>query len=243
MFIQDYDTAPPPSDFAPDIVPHHYFFEDGILIVVVIAAVWILWAIYGSENFRAARRPRDAVQRRVDRAVKAMADAARANQASQEKLALEAKSAINEQFKASLELSQALNKAIGPLNKALEGLREDEAPIKAITGPSLVTGGTVINIAVGGGTGTGPETVTAGPATAVLPGEIKVEGALPEMMSAEERRLAVWTAVQRLFNAWKNKSAIVAAFHAAQTQLMSSAPWEPPLDELIGRDPRRGPLP
>ncbi len=243
MFIQDYDAVPPPSDFGPDPIQHHYFFETGILIVLVIAAIWILSAIYGGENFRAARRPRDAVQRRVDRAVKAMADAARANQASQEKLALEAKQAINEQFKASLELSQALNKAIGPLNKALEGVREDEAPIKAITGPSVVTGGTVINIAVGGGAGVGPENVTAGPVTAVSPAEIKAEVLPPEMMSAEERRLAIWTAVQRLFNAWKNKSAIVAAFHAAQTQLMSSAPWEPPLDELVANDPRRRPHP
>ena len=239
MFIQDYDAVPPPSDFAPDPVQHHFFFETGILIVLVVVAIWILSAIYGSENFRAARRPRDAVQRRVDRVVKAMAEAARANQASQLKLAQEAKAAIDSQFSASLKLSQELNKVIGPLNKALEGVREDEATIKPITGPSVVTGGTVINIAVGGGAGAGPETVTAGPVTAVAPGEIKVEAAPPEMMSDEERRLAIWTAVQRLFNAWKNKSAIVAAFHAAQSQLMSSAPWEPPLDELAANDPRR----
>lgn len=241
MFIQDYDSVPPPSDFAPDPVQHHFFFETGILIVLVVVAIWILSAIYGNENFRAARRPRDAVQRRVDRVVKTMADAARANQASQVKLAEEAKAAIDSQFAASLKLSQELNKVVGPLNKALEGLREEEAPIKPITGPSTVTGGaTVINIAVGGGSGSGPETVTAGPLTTFVPGEGQADiPAGPEMMSEDERRSAVWMAVQRLFNAWKNKAAIVAAFHAAQAQLMLSPSWEPPVDEVAAADLRR----
>ena len=242
VFIQDsYDAVPPPSDFGPDPVPHHFFFDTGILIVLVIAAIWILSAIYGNENFRAARRPRDAVQRRVDRVVKAMADAARANQTNQVKLAEEARAAIDSQFSASLRLSQELNKIIGPLNKALEGVREDDAPIRPLTGPSTVMGGgTVINIAVGGGTGVGPETVTAGPAAVAVPGEVKVESvAGSEVMSEDERSSAIWTAVQRLFNAWKNKTAVVAAFHAAQTQLMSSPSWEPPLDELLANDPRR----
>ncbi len=240
MFIQDYDAVPPPSDFAPEPIHHHFFFETGILIVLVIVAIWILSAIYGGENYRAARRPRDAVQRRVDRVVKAMADAARANQVNQIKLAEDANAAIESQFSATLKLSKELNKVIGPLNKALEGVREDEAPIKALTGPSTVLGGTVINIAVGGGTGIGPETVTAGPVTAVAPGEAGVEAsAEPMMMSEEERSSALWTAVQRLFNAWKNKTAIVAAFHSAQAQLMSSPSWEPPIDELAAADLRR----
>ncbi len=242
MYIQDYDTVPPPSDFGPDPVPHHFFFDTGILIVLVIAAIWILSAIYNKENFRAARRPRDAVQRRVDRVVKAMAEAARANQASQLKLAEEVKAVIDSQFSASLKLSQELNKYVGPLNKALEGTREEEAPIKPLTGPSTIMGGaTVINIAVGGGTGAGPETVTAGPAAVAVPGEIKLETATgPERMSEADHRAAIWSAVQRLFNAWKNKAAIVAAFHAAQAQLMLSPPWEPPFERLPPNDPRRG---
>ncbi len=242
MIIQDsYDTVPPPSDFGPDPVPHHFFFDTGILIVLVIAAIWILSAIYGNENFRAARRPRDAVQRRVDRVVKAMADAARANQTHQVKLAEEASAAIDSQFSASLKLSQELNKVIGPLNKALEGLREDDAPIKPLTGPSTIMGGaTVINIAVGGG-GTGAEAVAAGPVAALPVSEIKLEGAPAgaEMMSEDERSAAVWMAVQRLFNAWKNRSAVAAAFHAAQAQLMLSPTWEPPWDRLPPNDPRR----
>jgi hypothetical protein len=240
VFIQDYDSVPPPSDFAPDPVHHHFFFETGILIVLVVVAIWILSAIYGNANFRAARQPRDAVQRRVDRVVRAMADAARANQASQVKLAEEAKAAIDSQFAASLRLSQELNKVVGPLNKALEGVREEEAPIRPITGPSTVTGGTVINIAVGGGAGLGPETVTAGPAAVAAPGGEHAEmTAGPEMMGEDERRSAVWMAVQRLFNAWKNKAAIVAAFHAAQAQLMLSPSWEPPVDELAAAELRR----
>jgi hypothetical protein len=245
VFIQDsFDTVRPPSDFGPEPVHHYMFFESGILIVLVIAAIWILSAIYGSANFRAAREPRDAVQKRVDRVVKAMADAARANQSSQLKLAEEAKAAIDSQFAASLRLSQELNKVVGPLNKALEGVREDDAPIRPISGPSTVMGGTVINIAVGGGAGVGPENVTAGTAVAAAPAEVKVDGAAagPEMMSPDEKSAAIWTAVQRLFNAWKNKTAIVAAVHAAQAQLVSSPPWEPPFDRLAPNDPRRGPV-
>ncbi len=240
MFIQDsYDAVPPPSDFGPDPIHHHFFFETGILIVLVIVSIWILSAIYGNANFRAARRPRDAVQQRVDRVAKAMADAARANQINQLKLAEDARAAIDSQFSASLRLSQELNKVVGPLTKALEGVREDDAPIKPLTGPSVVAGGTVINIAVGGGAGA--EAVAAGPVAAATPAEVKVDAAAgPEMMSSEERSAALWTAVQRLFNAWKNKAAVVAAFHAAQTQLMSSPVWEPPYDRLPPNDPRRG---
>ncbi len=240
MFIQDsYDAVPPPSDFGPEPIHHHFFFDTGILIVLVIVAIWILSAFYNSANYRAARQPRDAVQKRVDRVAKVMAEAARANQSNQVKLAEEAKAAIDSQFPAALRLSQELNKVVGPLNKALEGVREDDAPIKPLTGPSTVLGGTVINIAVGGGTGVGPETVTAGAVAA--PAEVGGEGAPggPEMMSADERSAAVWTAVQRLFNAWKNKSAIVAAFHAAQAQLIASPVWEPPYDRLAPNDPRR----
>jgi len=241
VFIQDsFDPVRPPTDFGPDPVHHYFFFETGILIVLVIAAIWILSAIYGSANFKAARQPRDAVQKRVDRVVRVMADAARANQSSQLKLAEEAKAAIDSQFAASLRLSQELNKVVGPLNKALEGVREDDAPIKPISGPSTVLGGTVINIAVGGGAGVGPENVTAGTAVAA-PAEVKVEGAAEGagMMSPDERSAAIWTAVQRLFNAWKNKTAIVAAVHAAQAQLVSSPAWEPPYDQLPPNDPRR----
>jgi len=244
VFIQDaYDTVQPPSDFAPEPVHHILFFGffgDGVLIVLIVAAIWILTAIYGSANFRAARQPRDAVQKRVDRVVKAMGEAARASQANQMRLAREAEEAARSQFKASLELSKRLDDVIGPLNKALEGMREEEAHIKPLTGPSTVMGGTVINIAVGGGAGIGHETVTAGAVAASA--EVKAEGAGgPEMMSEEEHSLAVWTAIQRLYNAWRNKSAIVAALHAAQAQLMSQPAWEPPLDELAAHDPRRRP--
>ncbi|MGZ3298061.1 MAG: hypothetical protein ACXU8O_03505, partial [Asticcacaulis sp.] len=225
MRVQDTFDAPPPSDFAAAPIHHYYFFETGILIVLIIAGIWILSAIYGNANFRAARQPQDAVKKRVDRVVKAMAEAARANQTNQVKLAEEVKAAVDKQFSATLKLSEALNKAIGPLNKALEGTREEDAPIRALTGPSTVTGGTVINIAVSGNesVAAGPVAAMAAPSVAPAPNGTPAE---PEAMSPDERSAALWTAVQRLFNAWKNKTAIIAAFHSAQAQLTASPLWE-----------------
>ncbi len=251
MFIQDsFDTVPPPSDFGPEPSHHHAFFETGILIVLVVVAIWILSRVYNDANFRAARRPKDAVTQRVDRVAKAMADAARANQNNQIMLAVDAKSAIDKQFAACLKLSEELNKAIGPLNKALEGLKEEDAPIKPLHGASTINGGTVINIAVGGN-GNGVESVGAGPALGSTPVPLPGETPPPagaETMTPEEKSAALWTAVQRIFNAWKNRTAIVAAFHAAQAQLTASPLWQPPIEEMHPghghrHDAHRRPLP
>lgn len=234
MFIQDsFDTVPPPSDFGPEPSHHHAFFETGILIVLVVVAIWILSRVYNDANFRAARRPKDAVTQRVDRVAKAMSDAARANQSNQVMLAVDAKTAIDKQFAACLRLSEELNKHIGPLNKALEGMKEEDAPIRPIHGPSTVSGGTVINIAVGGSgnvESSGGSAAVLGSTPVPLPGG--APHPTPEPMTPEEKSAALWTAVQRIFNAWKNRTAIVAAFHAAQAQLTASPLWQPPPEEM-----------
>ncbi len=53
-------------------------------------------------------------------------------------------------------------------------------------------------------------------------------------MSADEKSEAIWKAVQKLFNYWKNMSAVATAFRAAQAQLMASPAWEDPREEGAG---------
>ncbi len=232
---QDFDQAPAAlNDFPADpLISHDWmFWMVACVIIAVLAAVLALVVKVAERDVK--DRVGKAVDEKIKGVVKRLAAAANVGPDTQVATAEAARKAIGENFGHTLALSADLSKVVSKLNIALEGAKEELAKPKA---PEIFAGGTVINIAVNNGS----------PATGPISGPYAAEPAPAaetpvEPMTDGERREAVWLAIDRLFNFWKNTSTATAAFRAAQQQLMDSPVWVEPR-ELLPPGLRPGPRP
>ena len=230
--MEDRFDAPAVTDFPTDAVVHYDFLFWLTLTVALIVLASIITVVFKNAHRDAASGTGNAIQDRVKAVMKALSVAAKAGPDEQIDKAVAGREAVSENFGATLALSNALNKAVGKLNTAIDGTKEEVYVAKGI-GAGQVTGGTVINIAVNAGDGQ-PQALAgpyAAPAAAVV-----TAPADKVPMTADEKSESIWKAVQKLFNYWKNLSAVTAAFRAAQAQLMSSPAWEDPREEAAAAD-------
>ncbi len=221
--MDDKFDAQPVADFPTEVAANHDFLFWTAVTICLIVLASILTVVFKNAHRDAAGGVGGAIDRRIDSVKKLLSAAARATPAEQIEKAVAARSAIADNFQHTLKLSAELNKVVGKLNTAIDGTKEEVFKPKAGT-PAATEAGTVsINVAVNG-----IVPVAAAPALAVEAAPDKVT------MSAEEKSESVWKAVQKLFNYWKNMSAVSTAFRAAQAQLMASPRWEDPREEGSG---------
>jgi len=224
--MSDRFDSPAVSDFPTDPAANH-----DVLFWIVITVGLIVLASFLTVWFKRSERKAglgisDAIDARATVVFKALANAAKATRGEQIAKAEEAKASVHEQFGNTLDLSAKLSKVVGKLNGAIEGTR-DELYKGGGTGPSHVSGGTIINIAVNG---SGDAQAVASPYSAA-PAPAPSGPAPKVPMTPDEKSESVWKAVQKLFNHWKNRAAVIAAFRAAQQQLMASPAWEDPRED------------
>ena len=226
--MDDKYDAPPVADFPTDVGGHHDFLFWTAVTVCLIVLASILTIVFKNAQRDASGGGGGAIDRRVDAVKKLLSTAAKAGPDDQVEKAEKARAAISENFQHTLKLSAELNKVVGKLNTAIEGTKEEVYKPKG-TAPAAM-GGTVINIAVNAS--------EVQPMAAAMPAPYAAApaDAAPEKvpMSADEKSEAIWKAVQKLFNYWKNMSAVATAFRAAQAQLMASPAWEDPREEGMG---------
>jgi hypothetical protein len=220
-----FDSAPV-ADFPTEAGGHHDVLFWTAVTVCLIVLASILTIVFKNAQRDASGGVGSAIDRRVDAVKKLLSAAAKAGPDDQVEKAEKARAAIAENFQHTLRLSAELNKVAGKLNTAIEGTKEEVFKPKGAVPAAM--GGPVINIAVNASE---VQPVAAAPAPAATPGD-----AVPEKvaMSADEKSEAIWKAVQKLFNYWKNMSAVATAFRAAQAQLMASPAWEDPREEGAG---------
>jgi len=220
--MDDRFDAQPVADFPTEASANHDFLFWCAVTVCLIVLASILTLVFKNAHRDAAGGVGSAIDRRIDAVKKLLSAAARAAPSEQIEKAVAARTAIADNFQHTLKLSAELNKVVGKLNTAIEGTREEVFKPKA-GAPAAEAGTVSINVAVAGIVQVG-----AGAAAPAVPVE-----AAPEKvaMSADEKSESVWKAVQKLFNYWKNMSAVATAFRAAQTQLMASPRWEDPREE------------
>ena len=224
-----------PSDFPSDPVYHFHLLAWGLgaLLLVLFAAAIIMMFRRAYVTYSRSQRE-DAIKERVARVDKALRTASQGSRDDQIQKAEAAVAAVDANFAQTLVLSKALNDAMGPLLKALEGVREEDVkPGGMMNGGNVMAGGTVINIAVNNGQPVTPEAAAAavpGPYASAPAPAVAADGkaAVKEAMSPGERAEAVWKAIHKLYAYWKNKTAVTTAFTAAQQQLLNSPYWEPP---------------
>ncbi|HWU50956.1 MAG TPA: hypothetical protein VN042_13820 [Asticcacaulis sp.] len=215
--------APPaaPSDFPSDPVVHHHLLAWLLLVLFAVVATASLTLVFKSAEKMMRSRLGDGVDARVKLVRKSLEAAARARADDQLDLAQAARTALNDNFGRTLALSDGLSKAVDALNKALEGVREEEVKPQAAAGGGVVHGDTVINIAVANGAVAPVPMAASEPHSAPALAE-------PAPVKPEDRRDALWRAVQKLFAYWSNMNVVGAAFRAAQTQLLQSPAWIAP---------------
>ena len=201
------------SDFPSDPVVHHHVLAWLSVAALLVVATATLTLVYKSAERMARNRLGDGVDARVKAVRKTLEAAARARAGDQVERAQAARAALREHFGGVLELSAHLGKATDGLNKALEGMREEDA--KPSSG-GVVHGGTVINIAVANG------------AAAPMPGPAEPAPESHAESPPESQTDALWRAVQKLFAYWSHMNVVAAAFRAAQTQLLQSPAWTAP---------------
>ena len=231
--MSDRFDAPAVSDFPTDPVANHdvLFWIVTTVCLIVLASFLTVW--FKRSERQAGLGIGDAIEARANAVMKALSAAAKAGQDEQINKAEDARAVVRDQFAETLALSAELSKVVGKLNGAIEGTREEAYKGGSGNGPAHVSGGTVINIAVNG---SGDAQAVASPYGASAPVHT---GDAPEKvaMTPDEKSESVWKAVQKLFNYWKNRAAVIAAFRAAQQQLMASPRWEDPREDE--RDPSR----
>lgn len=220
-----FDTAPV-ADFPTEVGGHHDFLFWTAVTVCLIVLASILTVVFKNAQRDASGGGGSAIDKRIDSVKKLLSSAARAGPDEQLEKATAARAAIADNFQHTLKLSAELNKVVGKLNTAVEGTKEEV--FKPGNGAAAAFGGTVINIAVNNHSDGQPQAVAGGAAATPVPSAAAVEK-VP--MSADEKSEAVWKAVQKLFNYWKNMSAVATAFRAAQAQLMASPAWEDPRED------------
>jgi hypothetical protein len=224
--MDDKFDAQPVADFPTEMGANHDFLFWAAVTISLIVLASVLTIVFKNAHRDASGGGGGAIDRRIDAVKKRLSAAARATPAEQVEKAVAARAAIAENFQHTLKLSAELNKVVGKLNTAIEGTREEIFKPKA-GAPGAAEAGTVsINVALNGIVQVGAG--AAAPAAAVEAAPDKVP------MSAEEKSEAIWKAVQKLFNYWKNMSAVSTAFRAAQAQLMASPRWEDPREEGNG---------
>lgn len=211
------------SDFPSDPVVHHHVLAWLSVAALLVVATATLTLVYKSAERMARNRLGDGVDARVKAVRKTLEAAARARAGDQVERAQAARAALREHFGGVLELSAHLGKATDGLNKALEGMREEDA--KPSSG-GVVHGGTVINIAVANG------------AAAPMPGPAEPAPESHAESPPESQTDALWRAVQKLFAYWSHMNVVAAAFRAAQTQLLQSPVWTAPHETPPPEAPR-----
>lgn len=240
-----------PSDFPSDPVYHFHVLAWGLglLLLVVFAAAVIM--AFRQAFTKYSRLERDeAIKERVARVDKALRLATAGSRDDQMQKAEHALAVIDANFASTLTLSKKLNDAMSPLYKALDGVKEEDAkPGGMMNGGNVMAGGTVINIAVNNGQPVLPGAADPAAAQAsTMPGPYASSAPAPgdappakEKMSPFEQSEAIWKAIHKLFNYWKNRTAVTTAFTAAQQQLLNSPFWEPPpapeMPQRTGRKP------
>ncbi|ESQ76667.1 hypothetical protein [Asticcacaulis sp. AC402] len=193
------------------------------LFLLVLGGLFIFFQRLGQQM--AERASDDAIVKKVELVSKALSNAARAPRDQQEGKLRLAVEEVDKHFGATLAAAAGVTKAVGGMNTSLEGLvKKDTAPANGLfPNGSHVQGNTIINIAVNNGeighgaSGSGP--IGANPAP-VPDSDIEI--------SPRERREIVWEAVQRLFDYWKFRAAVVAQIRAVRVQLDTSPAWTPP---------------
>jgi hypothetical protein len=210
-----------PSDFPSDPVVHHHLLAWLLLVLLAVVATASLTLVFKSAEKMMRSRLGDGVDARVKLVRKSLEAAARARADDQIDLAQAAREALNDNFGRTLALSDGLSKAVDALSKALDGMREEEVKPQAAPGGGVVHGGTVINIAVANGAVAPVPMAPAESQGASPPAE-------PAPATPEDRRDALWRAVQKLFAYWSHMNVVSAAFRAAQTQLLQSPTWIAP---------------
>ncbi len=218
--MDDKFDAQPVADFPTEVAANHDFLFWTAVTICLIVLASILTVVFKNAHRDAAGGGGSAIDRRIDAVKKLLSAAARATPGEQVEKAEAARAAIADNFGQTLKLSAELSKVVGKLNTAIEGTKEEVFKPKA-GAPATAEAGTVsINVALNG-------IVQVGAAQAS-----PVEAAPDKVaMTAEEKSESIWRAVQKLFNYWKNMSAVSTAFRAAQAQLMASPRWEDPREE------------
>ncbi|MBW8881004.1 MAG: hypothetical protein JF615_06120 [Asticcacaulis sp.] len=220
--MNDRYDAQPVADFPTEAAANHDFLFWTAVTVCLIVLASILTIVFKNAQRDASGGVGTAIDRRVDAVKKLLSSAARAGPDEQFEKATAARAAIADNFQHTLKLSAELNKVVGKLNTAIDGTKEEVYKPKGAM--PAAAGGTVINIAVNAS-----EVQPMASAAPAAPADIVVAEKVP--MTADEKSEAVWKAVQKLFNYWKNMSAVATAFRAAQAQLMTSPAWEDPREE------------
>lgn len=216
--LNDRFDSPALSDFPSDPPPNHdiWLWLLFTLFLVALAAV-LVWVFKRAER----RGGGSAIEDRAKAVMKFLAPGAKAPMHDQVDMAIKSRGAIESQFGETLKLSNALSKIASQLNGAVEGTEKKAYAPKGPGGPAQINGGTYINITIGADGQVQPTQPPPPP-----PGTVEK---VP--MSPEERSSAIWFAVQKLFDYWKNLMVVTEAYSAAQRQLSDSPAWEPPPED------------
>lgn len=218
-----------PSDFPSDPIFQWDLmlgFVGLVLLVLVLAGLFIFFQRLGRQMV--LREADDAIVKKADLVSKALSRAARAPRDQQEAKLGEAIEEVDKHFGATLKAAADISKAVGGINGSLEGLvKKDTAPANGLfPNGSHVHGNTIINIAVNNG-----EVSNGQPGGAPLGAHPAPAPASDIEITPREKREIVWEAIQRLFDYWKFRSAVVAQLRAVRQQLDHSPSWEPPRPE------------
>jgi hypothetical protein len=218
--MQDIDSPPPSlNDFPTDPVSNYDpFVWGGITLALVVLVAVAIWLFKRAEHRASGGAAIDA---RAKAVMKFLSPSAKAAERDQVQTAINSRKAVEEQFGATLKLSQFLNKISGELNSAVEGTEKKAYAPNGGNAPAQMSGGTYINIMVGADGK--PVTAAPTPAPAAKPEKVP--------MSPDEHKAAIWFAVQKLFDYWKNLNVVTEAYRAAQRQLDETPPWHPPEED------------
>lgn len=208
--------SPALSDFPADAPPSHDWVVWLLTVLFVVGLTAVLVIVFKRAERRAASGA--AIDERAKAVMHFLSPGAKAPMNSQIDMAIKSRAAIESQFGETLKLSNALSKITGQLNGAVEGTDKKPYVPKGAGGPAQINGGTYINIAIGAD---GQLQPAAAPPAAAAKAE-KVP------MTPEEQSTAIWFAVQKLFDYWKNLMVVTESYRAALRQLTDSPPWVPP---------------
>lgn len=233
-----------PSDFPSDPVYHFHFLTWGLGLLLLALCGAAIIMMFRRAYVDYSRGTRDkAIEERVALVDKALRKASAGDRTEQLQKAQVALAVIDANFAKSLALGKELNKAMGPLYKALDGVTEEDPKANGMmNGGNVMAGGTVINIAVNNGQPCTPDSapLMPGPYASAVPVAPDAP-AVKEKMSPGEQAEAVWKAIHKLYSYWRNRTAVTAAFSAAQQQLLSSPFWEAPPAPEAARPGRKLP--
>jgi hypothetical protein len=214
--MDDRFDSPALSDFPADAPPSHDWIFWLLSVLFMIGLTVALVIIFKRAERRAVSGA--AIDERAKAVMHFLSPGAKANNDNQTQLAINSKTAVEAQFGKTLELSNALAKITGQLNSAVEGTDKKPYVAKGAGAPAQMNGGTYINIAIGADGQVQP--VAAPPVAAGVVEKVR--------MNPEEHRTAIWFAVQKLFDYWKNLMVVTESYRAALRQLNESPPWVPP---------------